>query len=173
MLIIVRNIVIGLMLFVWALPCKADPSPFGLELGKASIKDIEAKYKISSQKKTSFGTLVTVQPKPLGLEGLTAAEFSCDDNGIIEAIFLKMKRERFDAMYNMLSEKYKSTTKNIPFVGNKMVEFEDGDSVISLISEHLSFEIDIEYITKKLLNRINKVREEKQKEKDNKEKALL
>jgi hypothetical protein len=81
-----------------------------------------------------------------------------------------MHKKRFDDMFQSLSEKYEITSKIIPFVGDKLVELKDDDSLIMINAQHLSFAMDVSYVTNGLydnfLNISNKNKQEKQDNED-------
>ena len=69
--------------------------------------------------------------------------------------------------------KYKLITKEIPFVDEKFVRFEDGQTVIILEAKHMNFSMTMLYIQSELLNEIMKASEEQQNKKKAKEKSQL
>jgi len=154
--------------------CWADPAAFGLELGKATLKDIEANHKVIKRNDAIFdGHIVNIEPHKLGLEELKSVFFYCDKDGVIQSTVLVMNQEKFDDMFKALSGKYKLVSKDIPFVGTKSAYFEDGASIIFINAPHLSFEMEVAYQTKKFSDALHKKHDQQKTDEREKEKSLL
>ncbi len=155
-------------------PSLADPAPFGLELGKATLKDIEANHKIIERNDAVFdGKTIKVDANLLGIKGLEVASFYVDKDGVVQATILTMDKDKFNDMLDVFSEKYKLVSKEIPFVGNKSVSFEDGGSIIIMNAPHLSFNMEIVYQTKKIHDALNNKSNEAKTDEKKREKSLL
>jgi len=123
-------------------------APFGLELDKTTMKDLESRYDILKKiKRKDNVTLIEISPRLLSLKGLQEASFFFDDRDVLQAVILTMNKSNFNEMYGILSEKYKLTEKNIPFVGDKFASFSQEDCSIFLEAPHLSFNLLVTYVT--------------------------
>lgn len=152
-----------------------NPAPFGLEIGKATLKDLKAAGHsiIYSDKSLWDGMIYKVDTTSLGLEGLQEASFIFNDQEILQAVLLVMNKDHFSFMLNSLSEKYKLVRKDIPFVGNRQARFSKGHCVIDMDSPHLSFSFEIAYMTKEFEEIYKKKRQHKVDQKEKEQKALL
>ncbi len=132
---------------------RCDPAPFGLELGKATIKDVRAKYtaKNSGINKYSKGEMYELDVSQINFDGLQSATAIFSQDGKLVAVLTTLPNERFDYVLNGLASKYKLVSKQIPFVGDKSAKFVDGNTEISLTAPHMSFEMGMNYINKDLL----------------------
>lgn len=163
-----KKIVIATLLLL-ALPmvATADPAPFGLEIGKATIKDVKAKY--SAQKtgisKYSGGEMYDISG--INFDGLQKATVIFSREGKLLAVLTTMPKSKFDSLLSSLSNKYQLVSKQIPFVGNKSAKLVDGNTEITLDAPHLSFQMEMNYINKDLWKaykaQSNKEREQKKK----------
>ena len=153
----------------------ADPSPFGLEIGKASIQDVKGKYSLTSAgiNKYSQGKMYEMNPSELNFQGIQSATliFSTDEK--LLAVLTKMSKHKFDYVYNGLKKKYHLTSKQIPFVGNKKVKFVDGNTEITLNAPHMSFEMDMNYINNDLWSTYQKTSKAEKNNKTKQEQSQL
>ena len=163
-----KKIVLATLLLM-ALPmvATADPAPFGLEIGKATIKDVKAKY--SAQKtgisKYSGGEMYDISG--INFDGLQKATVIFSREGKLLAVLTTMPKSKFDSLLSALSNKYQLVSKQIPFVGNKSAKLVDGNTEITLNAPHLSFQMEMNYINKDFWKaykaQSNKEREQKKK----------
>lgn len=145
----------------------ADPSPFGLEIGKATIKDAKAKY--SAQKtginKYSGGEMYDLSG--IDFDGLQKATVIFSTDGKLLAVLTTLPKSKFDSLLSGLSSKYQLVSKNIPFVGNKSAKLVDGNTEITLDAPHMSFQMEMNYSNKDLwksyMAQSNKEQEQKKK----------
>ena len=126
----------------------ADPAPFGLELGKATIADMEKKYtaNYTGINKYSSGKMYTLEPSELGVAGISSATVIFDKDLKLVAVLTNLSKNRFDELYRSLSGKYKVKSKEIPFVGNKKVVMKDGKTEVTLDAPHMSFNMELNYV---------------------------
>lgn len=131
----------------------ADPAPFGLEIGKTTIKELKEKYKVTDagENKFSGGKMYSIKPSQIDFEGLQGVTTIFSNDGKLLAVLTTLPKNKFDYLYDSLGKKYKLTAKEIPFVGNKSATYLDGNTEISLDAPHLSFEMSMNYISLDLL----------------------
>lgn len=163
-----RKILI-LALLVMPIIVMAEPSPFGLEIRKATVSDVKAKYnaKKTGINKYSNGEVYGLDVSGINFEGLQEATLIFGQEGKLLAVLTKLPKNKFDYLLNNLSAKYKLVSKQIPFVGNKSAKFVDGNTDITLDAPHMGFGMEMNYVNKDLLksyyNQSNKEKQNKQK----------
>ncbi|MCC8371720.1 MAG: hypothetical protein LN568_03060 [Rickettsia endosymbiont of Pseudomimeciton antennatum] len=157
-----------LFILIFNLNVNANPTPLGFELNKAAISDIEQVYHIIKKEKNYWeGYNYYVNIKDVKLEGLTRLLIICNDDNITQAVILTINKDKFTEFYQLLSEKYKLVYNHNPRLGDKEIRFTDSDCTIILDVPHLSFSMDIIYITDEFLTKFKG----KQKEEENLKKA--
>ncbi|GHV03690.1 hypothetical protein AGMMS50229_03440 [Campylobacterota bacterium] len=134
------------------LPSDTNPSPIGLQLGKSTIADVKQKYRLITKKGREFnaingGEMYDIDTKNISIEGVKSGVVIFEQDGTLAFVYLNINKNRFDAMFDQLSGKYKLTHKEIPAVGNKLAKFKVGNSEIELYAPHLGFELDLTYAT--------------------------
>jgi len=134
--------------------CFANPAPFGLAVGEMTLKEFKEKYQSQCEgiNKWSLGQMFSLSPKSINFEGLKSVDVIFDHNEILVAVLTRLNKQKFDSVFNMLESKYKLIDKTIPFVGTKSACFSEGDVQIDLDAEHLSAEMNMNYITKKFMH---------------------
>lgn len=127
----------------------ANPAPFGLEINKTTLKQVEEKYNLieNGTNYYSKGAMYYINTDDLSLDGLKSVLliFSEKDE-LLLAVIAQFNRNKFDSLNKNLSGKYKLVKKEIPFVGNKYVKYKDDQSFIELSSPHMSFDLEVTYI---------------------------
>ena len=163
-----KNIVMALFLIL-PMTVLAEPAPFGLEIGKATINDVKAKYKTThaGTNKYSMGDMYTLEVSQLNFDGLQEATLVFSKENVLLAVLATLPNHKFDSLMEGMSAKYKLVSKDIPFVGNKSAKFVNGKTEITLDAPHLSFEMNMNYISKELdkayKEQSSKERQQKQK----------
>ena len=167
-----KKIVIAALLTL-PMVAAADPAPFGLEIGKATIKDVKAKY--SAQKiginKYSGGEMYDISG--VNFDGLQKATVIFSTEGKLLAVLTTLPKSKFDSLLSGLSNKYQLVSKQIPFVGNKSAKFVDGNAEITIDAPHLSFQMEMNYINKDLWKAYKAQSNKEQKEKRKSEQSQL
>lgn len=153
----------------------AEPAPFGLEMGKATVDDLKAKYsaELTGVNKYSLGPMYQLRPGQLGVSGLQKATAIFDSGNKLVAVLTEMPKSKFDQMHQALSSKYRVVSKQIPFVGNKKVVMEDGETEITLDAPHMSFEMEMNYINKSFYESFRRISEEEKRQKRQQEMGNL
>lgn len=142
-----------LILSFYAQHVWADPAPFGLEIGKTTIKDLKERYTVtdSGENKYSGGKMYSIKPSQIDFEGLQNVSTIFSNDGKLLAVLTTLPKSKFDYLYDSLGKKYKLTAKEIPFVGNKSASYVDGNTEITIDAPHLSFDMSMNYISLDLL----------------------
>ena len=144
-----NKLLLIIIFVIVSLNLSADPAPFGLEIGKASLNDIKKKYSIQHKGKNKYtgGDMYTLTPDELGIEGLQAVTVILNKGNKLVAVLTTFPKHKFKYLFDTMKQKrYKLTKKNIPFVGDTSAEFRHGRTVVILDSPHLSFQMDLNYI---------------------------
>lgn len=149
----------------------ADPDPFGLELNKTTFNQVAKKY----PKYETLDGLSLLKGKRIRIK---VNEFELE--GILHYLGFKMYdyigvSDTFNVMWSSLRKKYKQTKQNVSFnrYQAKLVEFENGNSLVLLRTDPLSSNeafvdnLSLVYETKKY----NKVVKESKKQKAKKSKT--
>ena len=172
---VISNLALGAALSLSAMNASADPAPFGLEIGKATIAEMKSKYRaeLTGTNKYSHGEMFNLPTAQLGFDGLKEATVIFDKNEVVSAILLSFPKHRFDSLHGSLKGKYRVTQSQIPFVGNKKVVLKDGQTEITLNAPHLSFEMSLNYISDDLLRAFNQSQAQEAQQKRQSENSKL
>lgn len=151
-----------LVLLTFTLYAWADPAPLGLEIGKATVQDAKARYKLrhAGINKYTSGDMYDVDPKQVDMKYLQSCRLIFDKDGKLMAVVMTFPKSgsgrditEFNYYYKLLREKYKLVGSRIPFVGDTWAKFVDGNTEILLDAPHLSFTMTLEYVHKSLLKK--------------------
>lgn len=133
----------------------ADTSAFGITLGKTTLDEFRKEYPSAVKEGISDwtdGEIFSVPVNDLNFEGVKGDYVIFTRDGKATAITIDIDKERFNAIHEMLTKKYKVSKKDIPFVGNKFVRYKNGDDVIELNAPHLSFKMNLLYAEKEFMD---------------------
>ena len=89
------------------------------------------------------------------IEGLTEVLYIFDDQMRLSGVLMQMNKERFDAVFQFLSGKYKVAAQQRPFVGSQFARFRPADAFIEMDAPHLGFNMEVRYIRNDLMQRFN------------------
>ncbi len=147
-----RKLIAGISICC-AMPAFADPAPFGLEVGKATISDAKKLYKISEDgtNKYSNGPMYSVPTSQIDFDGLNELTLIFDNSNVLVGVLAILPKHQFKSMHQSLSGKYKVVSQEIPFVGNSSAKYVNGNTEITLNAPHLSFDMSMNYLHKELV----------------------
>ena len=165
----------GAAALLMSVAAMAAPAPFGLEIGKASIQDMKAAHSAKSAGTNAYsgGDMYELDVSRIEFEGLKSVLVIFNPSGKVEAVVATLNKDRFDAVAKGLSGKYKTVSKQLPFVGNKKMVWADGNTEIVLDAPHLSFDKTMQYATKDLLRKFNQTSSDNSKAKAKSEASQL
>ncbi|UXZ54237.1 hypothetical protein LOS15_15720 [Halomonas sp. 7T] len=145
---------LSLLLIAVCPPVLANPAPFGMPIGELSIQEAEAQLSLrpAGTNEYSGGRMFTAPVAQFSFEGLQEMTLVFDQDEQLVAVLATLNKQRFDALFNGLSERYRLFSSQRPFVGNKMANFEAGNTEIHLDSPHLSFQMTLSYLEKGFLS---------------------
>jgi hypothetical protein len=132
----------------------ADPSPFGLELGKTTVSEAQAQYEMTASgiNKYSGGPMFDVPTGQIEFDDLLDLTVIFDANDRLVGVMTTLPKGRFGTLHQTLAGKYRLVSENIPFVGNSSAKYIDGETEITLSAPHLSFELTMNYLRKELVD---------------------
>ncbi|MCX7099417.1 MAG: hypothetical protein NTV43_16090 [Methylococcales bacterium] len=133
----------------------ADPAPFGLEIGKATLADVEKTYSIEQQtgvNKYSKGPVYKVPINQVNFDGLEELKITFNEKGVFIGLEATLQKSQLKSLHESLSKKYKVVSEDIPSVGNSFVEYLNGSTSIFLVAPHMSFEMRLIYANKEFLS---------------------
>lgn len=142
---------ISLTLALTAVPALAlaDPVVFGLEIGKTTVAEFAQKYpgiSVAGINKYSDGKQFALSPSEIPLNGLKTALAIFDHDEVLTAVAVTVHKNRFNDLHSMLRDKYQLVSQNVPPVGNKIAEYRDGKTTITLDAPHMSFDMQMNYL---------------------------
>jgi len=169
-----KRVLMAAVLFL-SMPAIADPSPFGLEIGKATVADMKARYgaEFTGINKYSGGEMYGLDVSEIDFDGLQSATVIFGEDGKLVAVLATLPKDKFRYLFDGLSKKYRLVSKNIPFVGNSSAKFVDGDTEITLDAPHLSFEMEMSYMSKAFWSSFREQSNREQKQKRQQEMGQL
>ena len=139
-----------------------NASPLGVEIGFANLEGV--RQKIGAQTKLidnginaySHGKMLASDGTGLDVDGLSNITFIFDENNVLQGVLMTLPKKAKE-MHASLSKKYKVASNKIDsFMGFGNAKYIKGDSSILLNAEHLSFEMDINYLSNRLLSDFNR-----------------
>lgn len=162
----------------------AAPSaaPLGVEIGVATLeqvkKDIGGRTRLSDAGTNAYSEGLMLKGDGAGLEidGLSEILFIFDKANKLAGVVMTLPKggvgsENVRKVMGMLGEKYKTVQKNIPHVGNAYGRFKQGTSTIEVDAPHMSFEMEVRYLSDAFLASFNQRSQQERAEKQQKQKS--
>lgn len=131
----------------------ANAAPFGQELGVTTYAQVKQQVggksdlTDSGTNKFSGGKMLQGNGSDLGIEGLSEVTFIFDRTDKLAGVLMTLPKESFKPTLKALTAKYKLVSSEVPFVGNASAKLKQGDSVIELNAPHMSFTMEVLYLT--------------------------
>ena len=131
----------------------ADPTIFGMELGKMTEKELKSTYNVShtGTNKYSNGNMYSIPVSSINFNGLKEVTTIFSTDGKLIAVLTALPKNKFDYLNKTLGNKYKLVSQQTPFVGNKKATYRDGATEISLDAPQMSFDTSLHYIRDDLM----------------------
>ncbi|MNZ88270.1 hypothetical protein D3C78_1071580 [compost metagenome] len=141
---------LALALTLTTTAAQADPSVFGLTIGKTTEEQFLKQYSANQIGTNLYnnGHMYVVAPDSIDFDGLQKVLVVFDAKGSLAGVDAQFPKEKFDYLNQALGKKYKLVDKKIPFVGNKRATYKDGNSKIILDAPHMSFKMNMTYLTR-------------------------
>lgn len=130
-----------------------NAAPFGQELGVATYAQVKQQLSGKTHladagtNKFSSGKMLQGEGDGLGIDGLSEVTFIFDRTDKLAGVLMTLPKESFKSTLKALSAKYALVSSEVPFVGNASAKLKQGDSVIELNAPHLSFTMEVMYLT--------------------------
>ena len=151
-------IVIGLGTAVLA---HAGTQVLGFEIGSTTVDQLRqelskrTKLETSGTNKYSGGEMFSTTGASYDIQGLSRVLYIFDEQKKLAGVVMDMDKQRFDAVFQFLSSKYKAVAQQRPFVVNQYARFRPSDAVVELDAPHLSFNMEVRYIRNDLMQKFN------------------
>ena len=130
----------------------AEPSPFGLEIYKSTYKNIKNKYPGFDKGVNLYsnGKMYSINCNNIDIKGIKSILTIFNTNDLLVGVIVKFQRYRYADLLSSLKEKYNLIENHSPFVGNKYAKFMSGETIVTIDSEHMSFDLEVSYIHNEL-----------------------
>lgn len=134
-----------------------NASPFGVEVGVATLSEVQKKigsqtrFQQTGVNKYSGGKMYEANGSGLNVEGVDMIAFIFDPAEVLAGVLVSMPKDP-KSLAKTFSGKYQVVSNRIDnFMNYGYAQFQKGDTVIEINAPHLSFEMEVRYITKKLM----------------------
>lgn len=144
----------------------AGTTVLNVEIGKTTrqqfVTEMETKAELINKgvNKYSSGEMLQTSGKAYDIEGLYSVLFIFDANNLLAGVVMNMNKNAFDRVYLAIGSKYKVVKLEKPFVGNRYAKFKTKDATIEIVAPHLSFEMDVNYLSTELEKQFKKISQE-------------
>ncbi|QTD46526.1 hypothetical protein [Ottowia testudinis] len=160
------------MLFASAfwLSAHAGTKVINVELGVSTLEQVRkeaasaGRIQNAGTSTWSKGPILQIDNPDLGIEGVKSVQYIFDAAGKLSAVVMTMpatkgmadlEKRRFDEVASVLGEKYKLAKKVRPSVGDRYAKFTAPDTVIEIDAPHMSFDMEVRYMTNAFLKAFN------------------
>lgn len=139
----------------------AGTQVLGFEIGVSTNDEVKSflvkqtRVIDSGTNKFTAGPMLKTDGSSYEIEGLSEVLYIFDDQKKLTGVIMDMNKARFDAVFQAISGKYKVSSQQRPFVGNKFARFKTQDSVIEMDAPHLGFQMEVRYIRNDLFQNFN------------------
>lgn len=170
-----KKILIALTLVLSSASAVADPTVFGMHLGKTTTAQLKSMYQphFMGKNKYSNGDMYTIPTSQINFRGLEKVNAIFNSGNSLVAVIVKLPKSKFDYLNKSLGKKYKKLNQNVPFVGNKSASFKDGNTKITLNAPHMSFTMSMNYIRDSFENKVEQIKERDRRRKQKNEGSQL
>ncbi|PVZ63448.1 hypothetical protein [Pelagibaculum spongiae] len=153
----------------------ADPTIFGMDLGKTTEKDLRELYDVrhTGTNKYSGGNMYSIPTSEIKFDGLKEVTTIFDINHKLIAVLTTLPKSKFGYVNKALGKKYKQISSKIPFVGNKSVKYRNEGTEITLDAPHMSFDMSMNYIRDDLMRSFKKQSSNERRNKQESESSQL
>ena len=139
-------------------------APFGFEIGTDTLmssrtKAIEKGYahKIDGKNKYTGGLMLDIDVSSAQVNGVKKLILIFDRQETLQGVIFNTRKNHFNNFDGFISQKYVPVKRQVPFVGNKYVEYQAPNAIIKLNAPHMGFEMNILYASQELLSSFNKI----------------
>ncbi len=156
----IRLLLIGISIFLGT-HAMAQVQVLGVEVGTSTVEQVKAqagkvtRVTDAGMNKWSAGPMLRSNGNGYGIDGLSEVLYIFDKTGVLAAVVMTLGKDRFDEILGFVSGKYKTVSKQVPFVGDKYVRLKAKGVTIELDAPHLSFQMEARYLRDDFLQRFN------------------
>jgi len=151
-----RLVAIVLAACVGSVALAENASPLGLEVGVATLSQVQkqigsqTRLKSTGTNKYSGGKMFEADGDGLNVEGVKNVTFIFDPGDVLVGVLVTMPKDP-KSLVAMFSGKYKLVNNRVDnFMNNGSAVFTKGDTVIDIDAPHLSFDMEVRYLSKRL-----------------------
>lgn len=154
-----RKLVFGFLVFLASQTAFAagNATPFGVEVGTASVTEVQkqigsqVRLRPSGTNQYTGGKMFEADGSGLDVEGVYKVTFIFDSGDVLAGVLVSMQKDP-KSLAKTFAGKYQTVSNRIDnFMNYGYAKFQKGDSVIEIDSPHLSFEMEVRYVTKKFM----------------------
>lgn len=134
----------------------------GFEIGTSTVQQVKsqlakqhAKILDDMTNKFTGGLQFRTDGGGYDIESLSEVVYIFDKDQKLAAVVMTMSKTRFDEVFNFLAGKYKPTSQQRPYVGDKSARFKPKGAVIELDAPHLGFTMLASYIREDMYKQFN------------------
>ena len=154
------TLIARILLFITLVPSIAfateAPQMLGHNFGEATHAEVTASMiergaapRDTGVSAFSNGPIMSLgNARALDIDGLTKAILIFDVQRKLVAGQLTLNKSRYDAVVSALKSKYPLVREQRPFVGDRWADFRLGETLITVSSPHMSFEMSVTYRTR-------------------------
>ncbi len=131
-------------------------APLGVEIGYANVGGVKQKVgELTSLRSAGInaythGVMLSSSGDGLGIDGLSSITFIFDDKDILQGVLMTLPK-KVNEMNASLAKKYKLVSNKIDsFMGYGSAKYVKGDSTVEISADHLSFEMNVNYLSNSL-----------------------
>jgi hypothetical protein len=133
-----------------------NASPLGLEVGVATLSQVQKQIGSQTELKSiginkfSGGKMLEADSDGLNVDGVKNVIFIFDPSDVLVGVLVTMPKDP-KSLVAMFSSKYKLVNNRVDnFMNNGTAQFTKGDTVIDIDAPHLSFDMEVRYLSKRL-----------------------
>mgnify|MGYP003136612609 CR=1 FL=1 len=128
--------------------------PFGLELGKTQIRDLEEEFVITCNQGTGFtkGPVLQVIQRYVEEPEAECIVLAFDEKGLLDAAWFNLPADQFQVAAKAMTEAFELVDMNSPIKGSESALFKFCDCEVALHSPLFSKEMTVGYRTIKFNN---------------------
>jgi len=151
-------------MFLGATGAHAAPTnaaPFGMEVGVATLKQVKEEIGATSGlvevgiNKFTEGPMYKTDGAGIDVEGVNSVLFIFDTKQVLAGVIVEMPKDP-SGVYKTLSSKYKVISNKIDkFMNNGYAQLRKGGSIIEISAPHMSFSMEVRYVTDALMKSFN------------------
>lgn len=134
-----------------------NAAPLGMEIGYANLSGVREKLgsvttlEEKGTNKFTNGRMLVSNGEGIGVDGLSNLLLIFDKNDVLAGVVMTIPKNPKD-LFVKLSGKYKPVNNRIDsFMNYGYARLEKGDSLVEIDAPHLSFDMEVRYLTKRLM----------------------